>query len=141
MAAKDRYLDHLAEISLFSALSRKELERVARAADELTLTAGHKLVVEGDVGREMFVIVDGQATVTRNDNVIAVIGPGSAVGELALLDHGPRTASVTCDTECTVLVVGAREFSALLDDVPGLAHRILSRMAAWIRELDSKVYG
>jgi CRP-like cAMP-binding protein len=141
MAAKDRYLDHLAEISLFSALSRKELERVARAADELTLTAGHKLVVEGDVGREMFVIVDGQATVTRNDNVIAVIGPGAAVGELALLDHGPRTASVTCDTECTVLVVGAREFSALLDDVPGLAHRILSRMAAWIRELDSKVYG
>ena len=60
---------------------------------------------------------------------------------MALLDHGPRTATVICDTDCTVLVVGAREFSALLDDVPGLTHRILSRLAAWVRELDSKVYG
>lgn len=141
MAAKDQYLDHLGSIALFSALSRKELERVSRSVDELTVTAGHRLVTQGDVGREMFVIVDGQATVERNDQVIGTIGPGAAVGELSLLDHGPRTASVTCDTDCTVLVLGAREFSALLDDVPDLTHKMLTRLAAWVRELDSKVYG
>lgn len=141
MAGKDQYLDQLGSIALFSALTRKELERVGRAADELTVSAGHRLVTQGDVGREMFVLVDGTATVTRNESVIGMIGPGAAVGELALLDHGPRTASVTCDTDCTVLVVGAREFSALLDDVPGLTHRMLTRLASWVRDLDSKVYG
>jgi CRP/FNR family transcriptional regulator, cyclic AMP receptor protein len=141
MAAKDQYLDHLGSIALFSALSRKELERVGRSVDELTVTAGHRLVTQGDIGREMFVLVDGQATVERNDQVIGTIGPGAAVGELSLLDHGPRTASVTCDTDCTVLVLGAREFTALLDDVPDLTHKMLTRLAAWVRELDSKVYG
>jgi CRP-like cAMP-binding protein len=141
LAAKDTYLNHLGSIALFSALSRKELERVGRAADELTVNAGHRLVTQGDVGREMFVLVEGQATVERNDQVVATIGAGAAVGELSLLDHGPRTASVTCDTDCTVLVLGAREFSALLDDVPDLRHKMLTRLAAWVRELDSKVYG
>jgi len=141
MAANDQYLDHLGSIALFSALSRKELERVARSVDELTVKAGHQLVTQGDVGREMFVLVDGQATVLRNDQQIATIGPGSAVGELSLLDHGPRTASVVCDTDCTVLVLGVREFAALLDDVPDLTHKVLHRLAAWVRELDSKVYG
>jgi len=69
------------------------------------------------------------------------IGPGAAVGELSLLDRGPRTATVTCDTDCTVLVLGAREFTALLDEVPGLTHKVLSRLAAWVRDLDSQVYG
>jgi CRP-like cAMP-binding protein len=141
MAAQQKYLDHLGSISLFSALSRKELERVGRVADELTVREGHQLVTQGDVGREMFVLVDGQATVSRNDTTIGTIGPGSAVGELSLLDHGPRTATVTCDTDCTVLVLGAREFTALLDDVPDLTHKMLARLAAWVRELDSKVYG
>jgi CRP-like cAMP-binding protein len=141
MAANDKYLDHIGSIALFSALTRKELERVGRAADELRVSAGHQLVTQGDVGREMFVLVDGQASVSRNGSDIGTIGPGAAVGELSLLDHGPRTATVVCDTDCTVLVIGSREFSALLDDIPGLTHRILSRLAAWVRELDSKVYG
>ncbi|HET6664032.1 MAG TPA: cyclic nucleotide-binding domain-containing protein [Acidimicrobiales bacterium] len=141
MAANDRYLEHLGSIALFSALSRKELERVARSADELHVKAGHKLVTQGDVGREMFVIVDGTASVHRNDQHIGTIGPGAAVGELSLLDHGPRTASVVCDTDCTVLVLGVREFTALLDDVPDLNHKLLTRLAAWVRELDTKVYG
>jgi CRP/FNR family cyclic AMP-dependent transcriptional regulator len=141
MAGRDAYIEHLESISLFSALSRKELQRVARASDELKLKAGHELVRQGDIGREMFVIVDGEATVRRNGRKITTIGPGSGVGELSLLDHGPRTAAVTCDTDCTVLVLGAREFTALLDDLPGLAHKVMARLAGWVRELDSKVYG
>jgi CRP/FNR family cyclic AMP-dependent transcriptional regulator len=141
MAANDRYLDQLGAIALFSALSRKELERVARSVDEVTVSAGHRLVTQGDVAREMFVLVEGEATVTRNDQEITTIGPGIAVGEMSLLDHGPRTATVTCDTDCTVLVLGAREFAALLDDVPELTHKLLTRLAGRVRELDEQIYG
>ena len=141
MAGRDAYLDHLGSIGLFSALSRKELQRVAKVSDEVQVPAGHVLAQQGDVGREMFVLVAGSATVKRNNRKITSIGPGSAVGELSLLDRGPRTATVTCDTECTVLVLGAREFTALLDEVPGLTHKVLSRLAAWVRDLDSQVYG
>ena len=141
MAGRDAYLDHLGSIGLFSALSRKELQRVAKVSDEVTVAAGHVLAKQGDVGREMFVLVAGAATVKRNNRKITSIGPGSAVGELSLLDRGPRTATVTCDTECTVLVLGAREFTALLDEVPGLTHKVLARLAAWVRDLDSQIYG
>ena len=141
MAGRDAYLDHLASIGLFSALSRKELQRIARASDEVKVKAGHELVKQGDVGREMFVLVDGTATVRRNGRKVASIGPGTSVGELSLLDKGPRTASVVCDTDCTVLVLGAREFIGVLDDVPGLAHKILASLATWVRDLDAKVYG
>jgi CRP-like cAMP-binding protein len=141
MGGRDAYLDHLAGISLFSGLSRKELQQVARASDEVTVQAGHQLVRQGDVGREMFVLVEGTATVERNDATIGTLGPGSAVGELSLLDKGPRTASVTADTDCTVLVLGAREFGGILDEVPGLAHKVMASLAARIRELDTKIYG
>ena len=141
MAGRDAYLDHLGSIGLFSALSRKELQRVAKVSDEVKVPAGHVLAKQGDVGREMFVLVAGVATVKRNNRKITTIGPGAAVGELSLLDRGPRTATVTCDTDCTVLVLGAREFTALLDEVPGLTHKVVSRLAAWVRDLDSQVYG
>ncbi len=141
MAGRDSHLDHLASITLFSALSRKELQRVARASDEVTVAQGHELVRQGDVGREMFVVVEGSATVRRNGRKLGTAGPGSAIGELSLLDKGPRTASIVADTEMRLLVLGAREFAAVLDDVPGLAHKILSSLASRIRELDTKIYG
>jgi len=139
--AKDAYLDHLAGISLFSALSRKELQLIGRASDEVTVLDGHELVRQGDVGREMFVLVDGTATVKRNGRKVATATPGSAIGELSLLDRGPRTATVTADGECRLLVLGAREFAGVLDEVPGLAHKLLGALAARVRDLDTKVYG
>jgi CRP-like cAMP-binding protein len=141
MAGKDAYLDHLASVPLFNALSRKELQRLARASDEVTVKAGHELVRQGDIGREMFVLVNGEATAKRNGRKVATLGPGSAFGELSLLDRGPRTATVTADTECTLLVMAAREFSGVLDDIPGIAHKLLASLASRIRDLDAKIYG
>ena len=60
------------------------------------------------------------------------------MGELALLDHGPRTASVVATTPLTVLVLGPREFSGLLDEVPTLTHKILANLASTVRALDSQ---
>ncbi len=139
--ARDAHLDHLSSISLFSALSRKELQRVARASDTVEVKEGHELTRQGDVGREMFVIVEGSATVKRNSRKIGSAGPGDAIGELSLLDKGPRTATVVADTDATVLVLGAREFTGVLDDVPGLAHKILATLAGTVRDLDAKIYG
>jgi CRP-like cAMP-binding protein len=141
LMARDSHLDHLASIPLFSALSRKELQLVARASDEVSVNAGHELIRQGDIGREMFVLVDGSATVRRNGRKLGSVGPGSAIGELALLDKGPRTATVTTDVDSRLLVLGAREFAGIIDEVPGIAHKIMTSLAARVRELDSKIYG
>jgi CRP-like cAMP-binding protein len=63
------------------------------------------------------------------------------VGELALLDHGPRTATVTAATDLRVLVLGAREFSGIVDEVPTIAHKLMRSLAARIRELDKQTFG
>lgn len=139
--ARNSHLDHLASVPLFSACSKKELQAVARASDELTLPAGRHLCEQGSVGREAFVIVGGSADVRRNDRKVATLGPGDCVGELALLDHGPRTATVTAATDLTVLVLGAREFAGLVDEVPPIAHKLLKALAGRIRELDTKTFG
>ena len=139
--AKQSYADHLSTVPLFAACSKKELQKIAKATDEITLPAGHVLMEQGQLGREAFVIVDGTATVERNGRKIAQLGAGSAVGELSLLDRGERTATVTADTDLTVLVIGPREFGAVIDSVPSLSGKLLQAMATTIRDLDSKVYG
>ena len=141
MASKRAYLDHLRNVPLFSSCSNKELQTIARATDELTVPAGHVLTDQGQMGREAFIIVDGSATVKRNGKKVATLGPGSVVGELSLLDHGPRTATVTTDTDATVLVIEQRYFLGVLEDVPALARKLLASLAGRVREFDRQYYG
>jgi CRP-like cAMP-binding protein len=139
--AREQYLDHLAQVPLFRGMTNKELRDIAKATVELTIDQGKEFVTQGDVGREAFVIIEGTADVVRNGQTIANLGPGDCVGELALLDHGPRTASVVAATPLTVLVLGPREFLGVLDEVTTLSHKILAALASRVRELDSKTYG
>lgn len=141
MAAKHTYLDHLAEVPLFSAASRKDLQKIARASDEVEVKAGRVLVDQGRPGHEFFLILEGTASVRRNNRKVAELGPGQYFGELSLLDRGPRTATVVADTDMRVLVLGQREFLGVLDDVPGLAYKLLRIMAARLREADLKNVG
>ncbi|MDQ6698452.1 MAG: cyclic nucleotide-binding domain-containing protein [Actinomycetota bacterium] len=141
MATRDKHLDHLASVPLFSACTRKDLQRIAKASNEITVDAGRVLTDQGDAGREAFVIIEGEAAVKRNRRKIATLGPGDAIGELSLLDHGPRTATVEAATPMTLLVLSAREFSGVVDEVPGLAHKLMGALASRIRELDNKVFG
>jgi CRP-like cAMP-binding protein len=140
MAGNASYLKHLGDVPLFSSCTARELQKIAKAADEIRVDAGREVVSQGATGHEAFVVIDGTATVIRNDQQIAEVGPGDYFGELALLDGGPRTASVVARTPMTLLVLGQREFAGLIDEVPGLAHKILTSLAVRIRDLDDKVY-
>lgn len=133
--------DHLSAVPLFSSLSNRDLQKIAKASTELEVPEGRQLIEQGATGHEGFVIVKGEATVKRNGRKVATLGPGDVFGELSLFDGGPRSATVTADTPLQVLVIGQREFSAVLDTVPGLARKILAELTARVRELDSKVYG
>ena len=136
--ARDRKLEHLAGVRLFSALTKKELATVGRASETVIVPAAADVVTEGKTGHEFYLILDGQATVKRNGRKIATLGPGQYFGELALLDRAPRNATVEAETPMTLLVLGQREFADLLDSVPSLAHKLLRAMAARLREADAK---
>jgi CRP/FNR family transcriptional regulator, cyclic AMP receptor protein len=136
--AKDNKLDHLARVRLFSALSKKELTLVGKASDEISVSAGKVLCEEGKPGHEFYLILDGTAKVSRAGKKVATLQPGAYFGELALLDRSPRNATVTAESAMDLLVLGQREFSGLLDEIPGLAHKLLTSMAARLREADAR---
>ena len=138
--ARPAYLDHLTSVPLFSACSQSELTAVARASDEVDLPEGRVLCEQGDIGREAFVILEGTAEVRRNGMNVATLTSGACFGELALLDNGPRTATVVATTDLKVLVIGAREFAALVSEVEPMAFKLLKSLATRIRDLDSKTF-
>ena len=141
MAIRQAYLDHLARVPLFATCSTKDLQKIAKASDEIAVKAGTTLVDQGQQGREAFIVVDGTAAVKHNGRKITTLGPGAVIGELSLLDRGPRTATVTADTDMTVLVIDQRNFAGVIDQVPALAHKLLATLAGRIRDLDRANYG
>ncbi len=141
MASRDTYLDRLGDVPLFSACSRRELTKIAKAGDELKAEDGQVLTTQGDAGKEAFVVIEGKATVKRGNRKVATLGPGECVGELALLDYGPRTATVVADGEMVLFVLGARQFAGVLDEVPSLSRKVMKALAGRVRDLDSKMFG
>jgi CRP-like cAMP-binding protein len=109
--------------------------------DELHVPAGKRLVEEGRIGQEFFIIVEGRAAVTRNGKKVATLGEGSHFGELALLDRRPRSASVISETDMDILVMSQRQFNGLLQSVPTIARKLLSALATRLREADAKAFG
>ncbi len=138
--ARDAWLNHLAQVPLFADCSKKQLQSVAAASIELTIDTGKVLVREGEAGHEAFVIMEGTATVSRKGETIAQLGVGDVVGELAPLTGGNRTATVVADTPMELLVIGQREFAGLLDEVPGLAVRVLHNLAHRMVELEELAF-
>jgi CRP-like cAMP-binding protein len=125
-------------VRLFSACNDKELARIASLVDEVDLPKGHVLTKEGEPGGECFVVADGVATATLRKKKLATLGPGSFFGEMSILDHGPRTATITADTPMHVLVLDPRSFVSLLDDVPSVGRKIMRVLAERLREVESK---
>ena len=93
MDRHDKIEEQLAKIPLFEGLSKKELRLVSQLATPLSEPAGTVLVREGAAGHEFIIVLDGEIEVRKGDTVVATRGPGTYVGEIALLDHRPRTAT------------------------------------------------
>ncbi len=129
-------IQHLKGIALFSACTNKELELIARTTTQLRFPAGEVLARAGDNGHEFMAIVAGAARVDIGERTVATIGVGDFFGEIALLDGGPRTATIVAATDLVAEVIGQREFSTLVEDSPHLAKSLLVGLARRLRAAD-----
>jgi CRP-like cAMP-binding protein len=123
-------------VRLFSACNDRELGRIASLADEIDVEEGRVLTKEGTPGGEFFVVADGLATASIRKKKLATLGPGSFFGEMSILDHGPRAATIVADTPMHLLVLDPRSFVTLLDDVPSVARKIMRVLAERLREVE-----
>jgi CRP/FNR family cyclic AMP-dependent transcriptional regulator len=136
--ARNSKTDQLRGVQMFSACTDKELAQIARACDEVTVEPGVDVVEEGTAGDGFYLIASGEAEVTRAGHHVANVGPGQYFGELSLLDEAPRNATVTASSPLTMLRLRRREFAAVLDSWPGVAHKLLQQMARRLHEADAQ---
>lgn len=125
--------DHLKSMPLFARLSRRERDLVARYADEVDVPAGKTLTEEGGSAREFFVIDSGTASVTKGGREINTLGPGDFFGEIGVLRHSPRTATVTATSAMHLVVLFAQNFAALedqFDEVGKVVERVMAERLA-----------
>jgi CRP-like cAMP-binding protein len=130
--------DRLVGVPWFAACTEEQLQAVVRLAERLHIDAGEVILREGRLGRELFVILEGSVVVTRAGRVVNEWGAGDYFGELAAIEGAPRTATVTATTDLDVLIVGPREFDAMME-IPGVRNALLVGMARRIREADDKL--
>jgi CRP/FNR family cyclic AMP-dependent transcriptional regulator len=123
---------------LFERCSRSELALIASVATEIDVPAGKILAREGDVGREFFVLLAGEAQATRNGIPIARLGGGSFFGEMALLERQPRAATVTTCEPCHLLVIEQQAYATIVDTMPSVDRKMLGVLAARLRELEER---
>lgn len=126
---KDAKMDLLKRVPLFSKLDKKGLQDVAHIADELDLPAGKEMATEGDRGREFFVLIKGEAEVTKNGSRINTMREGDFFGEIALVTKMPRTATVTATSDVDVLVITERAFDNLLKKSPEIGRSVAEALA------------
>lgn len=129
----DQKLAVLAKVPLLSGLSQKDLTEVGQLCDEVDVPAGYVLMREGTPGSEFFVILDGSVEITSGGAVLRVLGPDDFLGEIALVDHGHRTATATATTPARLLVMGTREFKSLLSAHPAIQDEVMLALAKRIR--------
>ena len=126
---KDAKVELLKRVPLFSKLDKKGLQNVAQIADELDLPAGKEMATEGDRGREFFILLKGEADVTRGGERINTMKEGDFFGEIALVTKMPRTATVTATSDVDVLVITEREFDGLLKKSPEIGRSVAEALA------------
>jgi CRP/FNR family transcriptional regulator, cyclic AMP receptor protein len=123
----------LQRVPLFADFERGELQRLARSFKERTFSAGSTVSAEGKSGAGFFVIESGEATVTVRDTERAKLGPGDYFGEIALIDDGARSATVTADSELRCYGLTSWEFRPLVESNASIAWRLLETMAQRLR--------
>jgi|SRR5215210_6834091 len=129
MLRRNQKVELIRKVPLFAHCSKRELEQIARIADEIDLGEGKEMTRQGDPGREFFVLLEGGADVRKNGRRINTLGSGDFFGEIALVSNTPRTATVTATSPVRALVVTDRAFRRLLQDSPQIQAKVLQALA------------
>lgn len=126
--------DRIGDISIFSDLSKKECNAISKLMTTVDIADGHTLTTQGDLGREFMIITSGTAQVEVDGEVVAQLGPGDFLGELAVISSAPRTATVTATSAMAIEILNRREFIAMLNQSPGAATKILIAAVTRLQE-------
>ena len=136
--ARDEKLEHLRTVPLFAHMGRSELQRLGQLTDEIEVGLDRVLAEQGEIGHEFFFVLDGRLMVLDGHRPIATMGPGDFFGEIALLDGRPRTATVRAEGITRLLVIGHREFHALMDEFPSVRTAVLEAVAERLRRTEGE---
>jgi CRP-like cAMP-binding protein len=126
-------------VPLFSLVAKRSKRSIAEQLESREVPAGEQLTVQGEHGREFFVVVSGSARCEVDGRAIRTFGPGSFFGELALLARGPRSATIVAETPMELLVLDRNDFTMLIRAEPYVAVKILASLAARLKEADRQV--
>jgi CRP/FNR family cyclic AMP-dependent transcriptional regulator len=135
--SQDPKLQLLRGVPLFAGLDQKALEAIGRIAEEREVDAGTALTHEGRHEGYFFVIVSGTVRIERGGKVINTMHDGDFLGEIALLDGGPRTATAVAETACRLLVMTYQRFQQLLDTAPEVRTAVMEEVGQRLRLLDA----
>ena len=124
-------------VDLFRDISGEEVSHVAQIAEEIEYDSEQTIFKEGDVGDSMFIIVDGAVRIHKGDKELAVLSKGKFVGEMALLDQEPRSASVTSTEETTLLEINGEDFYDLMASRMGIMQGIVKILTQRLREANA----
>ena len=133
MAGRDPKLELIGRVPLFGGCAARDVAWIGQLADEVDVPAGQVLIREGATAQEFFIVVDGALRVERGGGVIARLGAGDFAGEIALVDGGPRNATVVADVPSRLLVIGHREFHSLMQKYPSIQLHVLQALARRVR--------
>ena len=136
---KKKHLNLLEVVPLFHGLTPKEMGRLAKVTDEVTLRSGAVIAEEGQPGDAFYLLVDGAAVVNRKGKKIATLGTGDFFGEMSLLDEGPRSATIELTRDSTLLVIHGTDFAVIVNEMPGVATKLLRGLAARLRAADHRI--
>ncbi len=129
---------HFAAVPLFSECSKRELRLLTKMAVVEPRASGATLVTQGETGNDAYIVLQGACRVVRNGRRVGKIEAGGIVGELSMLNHAPRNATVVAESPLEVAVLQRAQFFALLDQVPSIGRKLLNRLAARVQELDRR---
>lgn len=138
MSDKKTRLDMLNRSRLFEGFTKRDLATMALCATDVEHPKGRVVVQEGKPGVGFHLILDGSARVTRSGRKVRSLGPGDSFGDIALIDGGPRSASVVAETHLRTLSFATWEFKPLVIEHPQLAYKLLLKLCALLRETEKR---
>ena len=140
------YEDTLKHVDLFSSLEKKDLQVLARSCQERKYSAGTRLVSQGDTGVGLYILISGNVRITqaknpdRAEEELGTQGAGTVLGEMALLDDLPRSATMTAIDDVTALLLPVWEFRSILHSNPDIAVKLLAVLSRRLRKAENRSY-